>query len=637
MTDGQPIKVFVSYAWEDDRHKEWVRKFATRLRSDGIDVILDRWHAVPGAQLPKFMEKAVRESDYVLCICTQMYKARSDRRAGGAGYEGDIMTGEAFAKGTEEKFIPVLRKDDWENAAPSWLLGRYYIDLRGDPYSTNNYQDLLTTLRGERELPPPLGTSHPMLPSMETFEFVNREIELATLDPAKLQTSYWQCALLSAPSGYGKSYLLKRLITTIKKDSQFDKEWNCVYIDLRACDDPENSVPFILKSIKGERATSDADETTIREKICEYVLGKMSMPVGDGPLRNILIAVDSIDSLAPADVEWFSSVIHDLIVGSYVDYERRETSFSVRILLAGVDPESFWRSYVRWEELTGGYRIVAPKRLSLSAFDDLAVQDLINRRVRSAKIPLSTASLPDVSHELQYLSGGHPQVVCEILDELIDKKFLQYKDYLRRHRERLVRNHVSKVVKNILRCFPSAEDQKDIKTICVFRLIDLNTLTRLLLNNLVSKKVNINLLGVLCENKILNPPNAQKLFYHDDIIRRILFLDLSYGRHKDRDLVQQAHKCAWSLYYEWIEAHREQHSYPYFFVEWLFHSLQIADLRDELIFEEWKTLLSFVQSTSLPLGDLKRAIKEMIETDSEVRYLYRERFGSDDLSPLFAF
>ena len=29
--------VFISYSWDDDAHKEWVRQFATQLRADGVD------------------------------------------------------------------------------------------------------------------------------------------------------------------------------------------------------------------------------------------------------------------------------------------------------------------------------------------------------------------------------------------------------------------------------------------------------------------------------------------------------------------------------------------------------------------------------------------------------------------------
>jgi hypothetical protein len=42
MAETKPPKVFISYAWEDDL-KTWVLDFATRLRSDGINAILDQW------------------------------------------------------------------------------------------------------------------------------------------------------------------------------------------------------------------------------------------------------------------------------------------------------------------------------------------------------------------------------------------------------------------------------------------------------------------------------------------------------------------------------------------------------------------------------------------------------------------
>jgi TIR domain/Effector-associated domain 8 len=150
-------KAFVSYAWGDDAHSLWVKEFATRLRRDGVDVTLDRWHAAPGDQIPAFMERAVRDNDFVIVVCTPRYKARSDVRTGGVGYEGDIMTAEVFTGANQQKFIPILRSGKWSDAAPSWLLGRVYIDLSGDPYSEPKYEDLLRSLHGAREAAPPLG------------------------------------------------------------------------------------------------------------------------------------------------------------------------------------------------------------------------------------------------------------------------------------------------------------------------------------------------------------------------------------------------------------------------------------------------------------------------------------------------
>jgi nucleotide-binding universal stress UspA family protein len=150
-------KVFISYSWDNDEHKKWVRDLAARLRSDGIDVTLDQWHLVPGDQLPEFMERAIRESDYVLIVCTHKYKDRSDKRQGGVGYEGDIITAEFMTTRNQRKFIPLLRQQSWRDSAPSSMAGKYYIDLSSSPYSEKAYDDLQTTILGTREKAPPIG------------------------------------------------------------------------------------------------------------------------------------------------------------------------------------------------------------------------------------------------------------------------------------------------------------------------------------------------------------------------------------------------------------------------------------------------------------------------------------------------
>jgi TIR domain len=152
-----PPTAFLSYSWDDEPHKQWVRDLATRLRSDGVDVTLDQWQLQPGDRLPAFMETAIREHDFVIIVCTPHYKERSDARMGGVGYEGDIMTGELLSQHNERKFIPVLRCGDATEAVPTWLTGKYHVDLRETTDAERSYRDLLTTLLGQRQAPPSLG------------------------------------------------------------------------------------------------------------------------------------------------------------------------------------------------------------------------------------------------------------------------------------------------------------------------------------------------------------------------------------------------------------------------------------------------------------------------------------------------
>lgn len=156
-----PPKAFISYSWDDDAHKQWTKVLATRLREDGVDVTLDQWKLVPGDQLPQFMESAIRENSYVLIVCTPNFKKKSDVRSGGVGYEGDVMTAEVLTEGNHRKFIPILRTGTRDAAMPSWLKAKVSINLSGDPYSEDEYHDLLTTLHNRREQAPPIGKPPP--------------------------------------------------------------------------------------------------------------------------------------------------------------------------------------------------------------------------------------------------------------------------------------------------------------------------------------------------------------------------------------------------------------------------------------------------------------------------------------------
>lgn len=150
-------KVFISYAWENEEIKQWVKKLATELRNNGVDAKLDQWEVVPGDQMPMFMEKSVTENNYVLLICTERYKYKSENRIGGVGYEGDIMTAEVLQMANHRKFIPILRSGDMNVSIPGWLRGKLFIDFTNPLHYENSFENLLSTLLNRREAAPALG------------------------------------------------------------------------------------------------------------------------------------------------------------------------------------------------------------------------------------------------------------------------------------------------------------------------------------------------------------------------------------------------------------------------------------------------------------------------------------------------
>ena len=146
-------KVFISYAWETEDHRAWVKSLADKLLSDGIEAILDQYDVSPGDRLPQFMEQSVSAADYVLIVCTPTYKKKADGRMGGVGYEGHIISNELYSKSNERKFIPLLKEGDPEESMPSFLAGKLAIDLRGG-LDAAGYDDLCATLFHLKRKPP---------------------------------------------------------------------------------------------------------------------------------------------------------------------------------------------------------------------------------------------------------------------------------------------------------------------------------------------------------------------------------------------------------------------------------------------------------------------------------------------------
>jgi hypothetical protein len=90
-------EVFISYSHDSQDHKLWVLNLATRLRTNGVDAILDQWDLGPGGDLPHFMEQSISRSSRVLMVCTERYVEKANAGTGGVGYEKMIVTSDLVA------------------------------------------------------------------------------------------------------------------------------------------------------------------------------------------------------------------------------------------------------------------------------------------------------------------------------------------------------------------------------------------------------------------------------------------------------------------------------------------------------------------------------------------------------------
>lgn len=148
-------KVFISYSHDSEEHKDWVYKLATELMAKGIDTILDQWDLELGANLPKFMENGLHDSDRVLVVCTDNYNSKSNNSIGGVGFENTILTTELMYNQQTTKFIPIIRSVSSQQKTPRCLASRLYIDFSNDEYINDSFNQLTHEIYGLKLRPKP--------------------------------------------------------------------------------------------------------------------------------------------------------------------------------------------------------------------------------------------------------------------------------------------------------------------------------------------------------------------------------------------------------------------------------------------------------------------------------------------------
>lgn len=150
-------KVFISYSHENAEYEEKVLKFSNRLRSEGIDASIDLYEESPAEGWPRWMENQIKESDYVLVLCSKSYydKFYSDKKGKGVIWEVSIvyqLLYDGFSDTT--KFIPVFFDDADSEFIPTPLKPFTYYNIGTEA----GYEKLYWRLRGvPKTEKPPLG------------------------------------------------------------------------------------------------------------------------------------------------------------------------------------------------------------------------------------------------------------------------------------------------------------------------------------------------------------------------------------------------------------------------------------------------------------------------------------------------
>jgi tetratricopeptide (TPR) repeat protein len=111
---SDPPKVLISYSHDSPEHAQRVLEFANHLRADGIDCTIDQYVVAPAEGWPRWMDKQIRDSDFVVMVCTEIYYQRvmgeeKPEKGLGVRWEGQLIYQAIYrAESRNTTFIPVL-------------------------------------------------------------------------------------------------------------------------------------------------------------------------------------------------------------------------------------------------------------------------------------------------------------------------------------------------------------------------------------------------------------------------------------------------------------------------------------------------------------------------------------------------
>lgn len=166
-----PVRVFISYAWNDPAHEARVRDFWLFLRQNGIDAQVDLTAAERRQDWAEWMTQQVRDADHVLVIASPEYKRRAEGDAGpdegrGVQWEARLIRDRFYAdqRAGLQVVIPVVLPGGTAADIPLWLGPAATTHYVVSECTTAGAEKLLRLLTAQPwEVNPPLGAI-PVLP-----------------------------------------------------------------------------------------------------------------------------------------------------------------------------------------------------------------------------------------------------------------------------------------------------------------------------------------------------------------------------------------------------------------------------------------------------------------------------------------
>ena len=144
-------RVFISYSHDSCAHEDRVRALADRLREEGVDAVLDQYNTAPPDGWPLWMDREIQKADFVVLVCTEIYRRRVEGReeppkGRGVLWEAKLVYNHLYQTETPvQRFVPILMEGAVQSSIPWPMQGltSYWID------TAEGYEDFYRHLTGQ--------------------------------------------------------------------------------------------------------------------------------------------------------------------------------------------------------------------------------------------------------------------------------------------------------------------------------------------------------------------------------------------------------------------------------------------------------------------------------------------------------
>ena len=492
--------VFISYNSKD---KEFALDLARRLRDEGLDVWLDEWDLIPGKPWQEAIEKAVGISRTIIILIGKDGFGKWENEEARVAVDSQVSD-------PARSVIPVLLpgSDPKILKKKSFLKRNTWVDFKNGLDDKDAMHKLISGIKkqkpGDTKSKPIKNRSESQNSSDSSsndnfIPFTNRKDEIDAISFVSSAQYY----LIHAPSGYGKSRLLRELDGRVFKE----KKWHHAYVVASKYNNLNDIAVNLSKklniNINSEEDTRPGLKLGVAIK--NYYSSTSDLPK---KFHGLVLLID-LDKESSSEL--LGKILNEFIpdIQKTIDTLRlfKTGDLPFRVIVAG--------RYLAMTKEAKSTSLPLDQR-ALSPFTYDVVKNTIDKEYSDHTL--------DERHKLAahiiYLTGGHPRCMAQML-LLFKSNPIQADEFLETC-EQEIRTIITNTVEEVRGNLPRGNDVflNAIEALMVFRYVNYSVLDSLRIKYQLDVRDTFDFADLLTKNHLFT--RKQPFTLQDDVVRRLI-------------------------------------------------------------------------------------------------------------------